>query len=104
MQDHTLKIQKIDKLWQESRIEEALTEARLLIREFPDHLQIQYCCSTFLIDCGSFLEDIDSVNFGISLIETILENLEALNKENDSIESIRQKAELTYNLFNGYSA
>ena len=104
MKDYTLEIEKINILCEENNLEEALSQSQLLIDQAPEHPQIQCFCSTFLIDCGSALGNVDSIKQGIFLIEKLLEKLEASKEDKDSRDSIPLKAQLTYNLSNGYSA
>jgi tetratricopeptide (TPR) repeat protein len=104
MKDYTPEIEKINILCEENNLEEALKQSQLLIEQAPENPQIQYHCSAFLIDCGSVLGNIDSIKQGIFFIEKLLEKLEILKEDKDSRDNIRLKAELTYNLSNGYSA
>jgi tetratricopeptide (TPR) repeat protein len=73
----------------------ALQSAKDLLSEVPNDIALQSACAGIFINGGSWSEDIEWVNLGVSLIEKLIETISDSEKE--------FIANLKYNLSNGYS-
>jgi hypothetical protein len=74
----------------------ALESAKHLLSQAQNNPRLQSACAGILIDGGGVVEDIESVNLGVSLIEELLRKSSTLDE--DFITN------LNYNLSNGYSS
>jgi tetratricopeptide (TPR) repeat protein len=92
---HMEKAEEIQNLLQKGEVEQALQASQTFILEENNNPTVCSICSALLINGGTEISRIEPVNFGISLIEEMLENLAMLDDEN--------LVHLHYNLSNGYA-
>lgn len=103
MKDCSHDLDDLLKLYQAEEVDQALEKAEFLLSQYSNHIKLQQFCSVIFIDFGTVLKEIEIVNKGVSLLENILKNLDDLESQ-DSREYINYRAELEFNLSNGYSA
>ena len=93
--DYSKEVYQIQNLLELGENYQALDAAKQLLSQEPNNPNLQSCCAGIFIDCGSALKDIKSVNFGVTLIEELLEKAE--------FQSSPYRVTLNYNLSNGYA-
>lgn len=88
-------IQKILNWMDSEQTDKALRRTNELLVQKPEDLVLQSCCAGILIDCGSVLKDIHSIDHGITIIKNLLSKT---NSDDLLCHTI-----LRYNLSNGYA-